>query len=185
MYMLLKVLEYNSPEKLLQNEETAFYKMVQSTGPANAEYLRSLVFDKKENNSNEYNKESENRLRQLASTNWAAATQFAIASSLSSLHQHLQSPNTKDNKDILNRTKDAVITLQEVLEGKHDETIEETLTQYHVPRDRWWSTLYKVIEGNHNNYIITNVLKTGSKIEHVKPLSHGPIGSIRFNQTAM
>jgi lysyl-tRNA synthetase class I len=151
--MLLKVLEYNSPEKLLQNEETAFYKMVQSTGPANAEYLRSLVFDKKENNSNEYSKESENRLRQLASTNWAAATQFAIASSLSSLHQHLQSPNTKDNKDILNRTKDAVITLQEVLEGKLDETIEETLTQYHVPRDRWWSTLYKVIEGNHNNYI--------------------------------
>ncbi|WJX30575.1 Multidrug resistance-associated protein 9 [Trifolium repens] len=106
-----KVLEYNSPEKLLQNEETAFYKMVQ-----------------------------------IRSTNWAASTQFAIASSLSSLHQHLQSPNTKDSKDILNRTKDAVITLQEVLEGKHDETIEETLTQYHVPRDRWWSTLYKIIE---------------------------------------
>jgi hypothetical protein len=65
MYMLLKVLEYNSPEKLLQNEETAFYKMVQSTGPANAEYLCSLVFERKEKNSNEYNRESENRLRQL------------------------------------------------------------------------------------------------------------------------
>jgi hypothetical protein len=126
--------------------------MVQSTGPANAAYLRSLVFDKKENNSNEYDKESENRLRQSGSTNWAAATQFAIASSLSSLHQHLQSPNSKDNKDILNRTKDAVITFQEVLEGKHDETIEETLTQYHVPKGIWWSTLYKVIEGNHSNY---------------------------------
>ena len=152
MYMLLKVLEYKSPAKLLQNEETVFYKMVQSTGPANAVYLRSLVFDKKENNSNEYDKESENRLRQSGSTNWAAATQFAIASSLSSLHQHLQSPNSKDNKDILNRTKDAVITFQEVLEGKHDETIEETLTQYHVPKGIWWSTLYKVIDGNHSNY---------------------------------
>ncbi|RHN65540.1 putative xenobiotic-transporting ATPase [Medicago truncatula] len=99
-----KVLEYNSPKELLQNEETAFYKMVQSTGPANAEYLCSLVFGRKENNSNEYNKESENGMRQLASTDWTAATQFAIASTLSSLHQHLQSPNTKDDKDILNRT---------------------------------------------------------------------------------
>ncbi|CAL5201249.1 unnamed protein product [Lathyrus oleraceus] len=142
-----KVLEYSSPEELLQNEETAFYRMVQSTGPANAEYLCSLVFGKTQNNSNEQNKDLENRMRQLASTNWAAATQFAISSTLSSLHQHLQSPNTKDDTDIVNRTKDAVVTLQEVLEGKHDETIEDTLVKYHVPTDRWWSTLYKVIEG--------------------------------------
>ncbi|XP_027186675.1 ABC transporter C family member 12-like isoform X1 [Cicer arietinum] len=47
-----RVLEYSSPEKLLQNEETAFYKMVQSTGPANAEYLCSLVFGRIEKNSN-------------------------------------------------------------------------------------------------------------------------------------
>jgi len=109
----LQVLEYNSPKELLQNEETAFYKMVQSTGPANAEYLCSLVFGRKENNSNEYNKESENRMRELASTDWTAATQFALASTLSSLHQHLQSPNTKDDKDVINRTKDAVVTPQE------------------------------------------------------------------------
>ncbi|XP_027190692.1 ABC transporter C family member 12-like [Cicer arietinum] len=143
-----KVLEYSSPEKLLQNEETAFYKMVQSTGPANAEYLCSLVFGRTENNSNEYNnKELEIHMKQLASINWNSATQFAIATTLSSLQNHLQSPNNKDKKDILNRTKDAVTTLQEVLEGKHDESIEETLTKYHVPTDRWWSTLYKVIEG--------------------------------------
>lgn len=148
-----QVLEYNSPKKLLQNEETAFYKMVHSTGPANAEYLCNLVFGRTENNSTKCNKELESHTRQLASTNWVAATQFAITTTLSSLHHHLQSPNTKDNKDILNRTKDAVITLQEVLEGKHDEDIEETLTRYHVPTDRWWSILYKVIEGKIHNHI--------------------------------
>nr|XP_027190431.1 ABC transporter C family member 12-like isoform X3 [Cicer arietinum] len=130
-----KVLEYSSPEKLLQNEETAFYKMVQSTGPVNAEYLCSLVFGRTENNSNEYNKELEIHTKPLASIHWNTATQFAIATTLSSL-QHLQSPNTKDKKDIHNITKNAVTTLQEVLEGKHGESIEETLTKYHVPIDR-------------------------------------------------
>lgn len=39
-----EVLEHDTPEELLSREESAFAKMVQSTGPANAEYLRSLVF---------------------------------------------------------------------------------------------------------------------------------------------
>ncbi|KAJ7969064.1 ABC transporter C family member 2-like [Quillaja saponaria] len=39
-----QVLEHNSPEKLLSDEGSAFYRMVQSTGPANAQYLCSLVF---------------------------------------------------------------------------------------------------------------------------------------------
>ncbi|TYG88790.1 hypothetical protein ES288_A12G049000v1 [Gossypium darwinii] len=39
-----QVLEYSTPEELLANEESAFSKMVQSTGPANAEYLLGLVF---------------------------------------------------------------------------------------------------------------------------------------------
>lgn len=142
-----RVLEYSSPEELLQNEGTAFYKMVQSTGPANAQYLCSLVFGRTENNSNEYNKELESKMRQLASTHWTAATQFAIGATLSSLHHHLQKPNGEEGEDFLDKTKDAVTTLQEVLEGKHDESIEETLNKYQIPTDRWWSTLYKVVEG--------------------------------------
>ncbi|KAE9593921.1 putative xenobiotic-transporting ATPase [Lupinus albus] len=142
-----RVLEYSSPEELLVNEGSAFYKMVQSTGPENAKYLCSLVFGRTVNNSTQDNKGLESHMRQLASTNWAAATQFAMATTLSSLHHQLQGPSTKDNKDILDKTKDAVTTLQEVLEGKHNEAIEETLTRYQVPTDRWWSTLYKIIEG--------------------------------------
>ncbi|KAM6551931.1 hypothetical protein CsatB_001739 [Cannabis sativa] len=44
-----QVLEYDSPEELLSNEESAFSRMVQSTGPANAQYLHSLVLRKKHN----------------------------------------------------------------------------------------------------------------------------------------
>ncbi|XP_057458600.1 ABC transporter C family member 12-like isoform X2 [Lotus japonicus] len=142
-----RVLEYGSPEELLKNEESAFNKMVQSTGPANAEYLCSLVFGRTKNNSGEYNKGQESHTRQLAFTHWAAATKFAIASTLSSVHNNLQKPSSKENKDFLDETKDAVTTLQEVLEGKHDEAIEETLTKFHVPTYRWWSTLHQVIEG--------------------------------------
>ncbi|PON71683.1 ATP-binding cassette containing protein [Parasponia andersonii] len=44
-----QVLECDSPEALLSNEEGAFSRMVQSTGPANAQYLSSLVLGKEPN----------------------------------------------------------------------------------------------------------------------------------------
>ncbi|XP_042421454.1 ABC transporter C family member 2-like isoform X2 [Zingiber officinale] len=39
-----KVLEFDTPENLLLDDRSAFSKMLQSTGSANAQYLRSLVF---------------------------------------------------------------------------------------------------------------------------------------------
>ncbi|PHT58697.1 hypothetical protein CQW23_01060 [Capsicum baccatum] len=53
----------------------------------------------------------------------------------------------EDEDNILKKTKNAVITLQGVLEGKHDKDIEETLDHYQVSKDRWWSSLYKMVEG--------------------------------------
>ncbi|VVA93078.1 unnamed protein product [Arabis nemorensis] len=44
-----QVLEYDSPQELLSRETSAFFKMVQSTGPANAQYLCNLVFEGKGN----------------------------------------------------------------------------------------------------------------------------------------
>ncbi|KAK6925545.1 hypothetical protein RJ641_007264 [Dillenia turbinata] len=43
------VQEYDTPERLLLNEESAFSKMVQSIGAANAQYLRNLVLGGGEN----------------------------------------------------------------------------------------------------------------------------------------
>ncbi|XP_023553923.1 ABC transporter C family member 2-like isoform X2 [Cucurbita pepo subsp. pepo] len=40
-----QVLEYNTPKQLLSNEQSAFSKMVRSTGAANAQYLRTLVLE--------------------------------------------------------------------------------------------------------------------------------------------
>ncbi|KNA13623.1 hypothetical protein SOVF_112630 isoform A [Spinacia oleracea] len=143
-----KVLEYDTPEKLLLNEESAFSKMVQSTGAANAQYLRSLVVkDEAENRSTGDDNRLDGQRRWLASSRWAAAAQFALGVSLTSSQNDLQQLEIEDQDNILNKTKDAVITLQGVLEGKHDKAIEETLEQYQVPRDRWWSSLYKVVEG--------------------------------------
>uniref|UniRef100_A0A1D1Z5A5 ABC-type xenobiotic transporter n=2 Tax=Anthurium amnicola TaxID=1678845 RepID=A0A1D1Z5A5_9ARAE len=143
-----QVLEFDTPEDLLSNEENAFSKMVQSTGAANAEYLRSLVLGDGENRaSREAAKRQDGQRRWLASSRWAAAAQFALAVSLTSSQNDLQQLEIDDEDNILKKTKDAVITLQSVLEGKHDAAIEETLNQYQAPRDRWWSALYKVIEG--------------------------------------
>ncbi|XP_074328761.1 ABC transporter C family member 2-like [Apium graveolens] len=145
-----QVLEYDTPEELLQNERSAFSKMVQSTGAANAEYLRSLVLggDGENRSQRQETKQMDGQRRWLASSRWAAAAQFALGVSLTSSTNDLVQLELKDDdNNILNRTKDAVITLQGVLEGKHDKIIEETLEQYNVPRDRWWSSLYKMIEG--------------------------------------
>lgn len=143
---LLQVLEYNTPEALLLNEESAFYRMVQSTGAANAQYLRGLVLGEGGEKSEKEN-QLDGKRRWLASTRWAAAAQYALAVSLTSSQNDLLQLEIEDEVNILRKTKDAVITLQGVLEGKHNKEIEETLDNYQVSKDRWWSALYRMIEG--------------------------------------
>ncbi|XP_073129277.1 ABC transporter C family member 2-like isoform X2 [Henckelia pumila] len=141
------VVEFDSPETLLQNEESSFSKMVQSTGAANAEYLRSLVLKREVGGKLEREKELDGHRRWLASSRWAAATQFALAVSLTSSQNDLVQLEIKEDNSILKKTRDAVITLQGVLEGKHNREIDENLEQYEVSGHRWWSSLYKIIEG--------------------------------------
>ncbi|VAH51973.1 unnamed protein product [Triticum turgidum subsp. durum] len=143
-----KISEFDTPENLLSNEDGAFSKMVQSTGPSNAEYLKSLVLG----NGEERLRKEESKMQDIqrkwaASNRWAVAAQFALAASLASSHSDLLSLEVAEGNNILRKTKDAVLTLQGVLEGKHNTEIEESLTEYQVPSDRWWSSLYKVIEG--------------------------------------
>jgi ABC-type multidrug transport system fused ATPase/permease subunit len=146
-----QVLEYNTPEELLENEGSSFSKMVQSTGAANAEYLRSLVLgDGDKRVEREESKRLAGQRKWLVSSRWAAAAQFALGVSLTSSQNDLVQLEIDDNDDsnnILKRTKDAVITLQGVLEGKHDKIIEESLEKYQTPKERWWSALYKMVEG--------------------------------------
>jgi len=42
-------LEYDSPQELLSRDTSAFFKMVHSTGPENAQYLSNLVFERRGN----------------------------------------------------------------------------------------------------------------------------------------
>ena len=144
-----QVLEYDTPEELLSNEGSAFLKMVQSTGAANAQYLRSLVLGGEGVNrmGKGEKKAVDGQRRWLASSRWAAAAQFALAVSLTSSQNDLQRLEIEDENSILKKTKDAVITLRGVLEGKHDKVIEESLDQYQVSRDGWWSALYRMVEG--------------------------------------
>lgn len=150
LFLFLQVLEYDTPEQLLSNENSAFSKMVKSTGAANAQYLRSLVMggERESRSGREENKQLDGPRRWLASSRWAAAAQFALAVSLTSSQNDLQQLEIEDENSVLKKTKDAVVTLQRVLEGKHDKVIDESLNQYQISRDGWWSALYKMVEGN-------------------------------------
>ncbi|XP_073525888.1 uncharacterized protein [Phyllobates terribilis] len=133
-----QVVEYDTPDRLLLlNEDSAFSKMVQSTGSANAQYLRGLAVRSRDNKVNL------EKMKREASSRWATAAQYALASSQNDLH-NLQ---IDDDDNILKKTKDAVITLQNVLQGKHNKDIEDSLEQYNVSEDGWWSALYKVVQG--------------------------------------
>ncbi|KAJ6886454.1 hypothetical protein NC651_026975 [Populus alba x Populus x berolinensis] len=144
-----RVLEYDTPEELLSKEDSAFSKMVQSTGAANAQYLRSLVMggERESRLGREESKQLDGPRRWMASSRWAAAAQFALAVSLTSSQNDLQQLEIEDENSVLKKTKDAVVTLQRVLEGKHDKVIDESLNQYQISRDGWWSALYKMVEG--------------------------------------
>ncbi|XP_073264847.1 ABC transporter C family member 12-like isoform X5 [Populus alba] len=139
-----QVLEHGTPEELLlPNEGSAFSRMVQSTGPANAQYLYSLVFESKENKLSK----RKNDHRWIDSSRWAAAAQLALVVSLASSENGLPMLDVGDEDSILRKTKDAVIRLQDVLVGKYDEAICDTLQQSQVPQDGWWSAFYRMIEG--------------------------------------
>ncbi|PPS08136.1 hypothetical protein GOBAR_AA12505 [Gossypium barbadense] len=143
-----RVLEYDTPEELLSNEGSSFSKMVQSTGAANAQYLRSLALGGGEDSvGREENRQLDKQRKWLASSRWAAAAQFALAVSLTSSQNDLTRLEIEDENSILKKTRDAVITLQGVLEGKHDKTIEESLDQRQMSKDGWWSALYRMVEG--------------------------------------
>ncbi|EXC25625.1 ABC transporter C family member 2 [Morus notabilis] len=144
-----RVLEYDTPEALLSKEDSAFSKMVQSTGVANAQYLRSLVREREEENrlAREESKRLDGQRKWLASSRWTVAAKHALGISLSSSQNDLQRLEIIDEENILKKTKDAVITLQGVLEGKHNKEIDESLDHYAISRESWWSSLYRVIDG--------------------------------------
>ncbi|XP_048630438.1 ABC transporter C family member 2 [Brassica napus] len=143
-----RVQEFSTPENLLSNERSSFSKMVQSTGAANAEYLRSLVLEnKRERDGDDSQQPLQGQRKWLASTRWAAAAQFALGVSLTSSHNDLQILEIEDDGSILKRTKDAVVTLRNVLEGKHDKEIAESLEGHNISRDGWLSSLYRMVEG--------------------------------------
>lgn len=85
--------------------------------------------------------------RWKVSSQWNAAAQYALATNISASLNDFQVTECQDQNNILHATKDAVVTLKDVLEGNHDEIIEEKLSCSKVPRERWWSSFLSVIEG--------------------------------------
>ncbi|KAL1560498.1 ABC transporter C family member 12-like [Salvia divinorum] len=72
----------------------------------------------------------------------ACFDEHALAANLSSAVKDLQ----VENSNVISKTKDAVVLLQDVLLGKHAEVIKETLQQFEVSRHTWWSAFYRVNE---------------------------------------
>ncbi|XP_040939884.1 ABC transporter C family member 12 isoform X2 [Gossypium hirsutum] len=80
-----QVLEHNTPKELLVNRESAFSKMVQCTGPTNAEYLHSLVLEGEEKGfSKEHATQLDGQKRGQALPHWIADAQSALPVSLTS-----------------------------------------------------------------------------------------------------
>jgi len=75
---------------------------------------QSLVFADKSNK--EETSRQDGQRRWLASSRWATTAQFALAVSLTSSQNDLQRLEIEDENSILKKIKDAVITLQSVLE---------------------------------------------------------------------
>ncbi|KAG4114409.1 hypothetical protein ERO13_D12G044800v2 [Gossypium hirsutum] len=95
-----QVLEHNTPKELLVNRESAFSKMVQCTGPANAEYLRSLVLEGEEKGfSKEHATRLDGQKRGQASSHWIADAQSALPVSLTSSLNDLQRLETGDREN--------------------------------------------------------------------------------------
>ncbi|KAI4368065.1 hypothetical protein MLD38_016670 [Melastoma candidum] len=143
-----QVVEHDTPYLLLNNENGVFTKMVQSTGPANADYLRGLALQSETSKTEgQLHGCSSDVSTRLASSYWVAAANRALAVSLSSNETVQSSVADMDEENIVRRTRDAIMTLRGVLEGMHDDDIDRTLDLYEVSRGSWWSALYKMVQG--------------------------------------
>ncbi|XP_060198228.1 ABC transporter C family member 12-like isoform X5 [Lycium barbarum] len=144
-----KVVEYDTPQSLLLRERSVFSGIVRRTGAANAQYLRNLVLNgERDQTFMEEELMHINRKRRWeVSSQWNVAAQHALATNISASLDDFQVMECQDRNNILHATKQAVVTLKDVLEGKHDKAIEEKLSCSKVPRERWWSSLVRVIEG--------------------------------------
>lgn len=143
-----RVLEVDTPEQLLSDAGSAFSKMVESTGSANAQYLKSIVLDEVNSKAKMNGLAEEKKQRWGVSAKWAAATQWALAMSMASSLQTLGEISERDgDHTILEEARGAVRTLQDILQGRHDDEITEELSRRQVPRERWWSALSRVMEG--------------------------------------
>eukprot|EP00246_Nothoceros_aenigmaticus_P008219 TRINITY_DN22766_c0_g1_i1.p1 TRINITY_DN22766_c0_g1~~TRINITY_DN22766_c0_g1_i1.p1 ORF type:complete len:453 (-),score=83.72 TRINITY_DN22766_c0_g1_i1:323-1561(-) len=147
-----RLVEFDTPYKLLSNEDSKFAGMVRSTGAANARYLQQLVLealeDKRDLDSE--GKRGHDRDHQLTSSRWQTAAKWALAMSLTNSNQDLKAfceagegkPDT-----ILERTRNATQLLQEILVREHDNEIKEELERRGISEEQWWAALLRVVEG--------------------------------------
>eukprot|EP00250_Pteridium_aquilinum_P010315 c19292_g1_i1 orf=266-5158(-) len=143
-----QVKEMDTPKILLSNEHSMFSGMVRSTGAANAQYLTSIVMGEVSLKTDIDKQAGKTKMNLAASAKWATAAQWALAMSLTSSHQNLQVFAEKGiSHGILQKTSDAAKTLQNVLQGQHDNEIVDELSRQEIPVEGWWSALLKVIQG--------------------------------------
>ncbi|XP_024518371.1 ABC transporter C family member 2 isoform X2 [Selaginella moellendorffii] len=146
-----KVVEMDTPATLLANENGVFTGMIRSTGAANAQYLMSIVRGDVDVKSELEEMASIEQRKWAASARWAIATRWALAKSLTASQGDLQAicgqSSSSETPTILETTRDAVQTLHDLLSGRHNEAIDAELSARNAPREVWWNSMLRVIEG--------------------------------------
>ncbi|KAG0591623.1 hypothetical protein KC19_1G189200 [Ceratodon purpureus] len=143
-----RIVEMDTPQVLVMKEDSMFAGMVRSTGPANARYLQRIAMGDVDRNAEIERDAAAQKVKWEATSRWARAAQWALGVSLTSSQQDLTSVCEDDGeKTILEFTRDATMTLHQVLTGQHDSSIREALIQRQGTEERWWSALSRVLEG--------------------------------------
>ncbi|KAJ7553297.1 hypothetical protein O6H91_06G091300 [Diphasiastrum complanatum] len=143
-----KVAEFDTPENLLSHEDSVFSGMVRSTGAANAQYLLNIVKGDIDLRAESEKRDQDEKRKWAVAAKWVAAAQWALATSVKSSQQDLQAiTDPTASEGILDKTRDAAKTLQEVLSGQYIEEITNELQSRNVPVIKWWSALLRVVEG--------------------------------------
>ncbi|MCO5564932.1 hypothetical protein L7F22_018602 [Adiantum nelumboides] len=141
-----QVKELDTPEKLLFNECSLFSKMVESTGPANADYLKNIAMGKSKLRV-DFDKQAEEKWTSTTAKYQRTPGQRNVAmASMSSQQDLLEFAARGMAGGILERASDAARIIQEVLEGQHDNEIEDELSQQEISTGGWWSALLRAVQ---------------------------------------
>eukprot|EP00897_Mesotaenium_endlicherianum_P010190 jgi/Mesen1/919/ME000117S00078 len=145
-----QAIEYDSPGNLLDNEHGQFFEMVQSTGAANAKYLKRIAKGEvgmKEVLDKPAALRKKTWKKAVGGVAFGTATKLSLKPVVQDSDLDAAEAGAAKGSSVLEGLEAAALTIQAALNGEQSSEIANELQRTGVPEDKWWISFLGLIDG--------------------------------------